>query len=367
MSIKKNNISKHSFFLKLALVQAKKKLGNTKENPSVGCIIVKKNNIISAGSTSFNGRPHAENNAISFAKRNINGSDIYITLEPCAHYGKTSPCVDTIIKHGIKRVYFSIKDPDIRSYNKSSILFKKKGVTVKHGINFSKINYFYRSYFKYKKEKLPFVTAKIAISKDYYTINKKRGWITNNFSRSRVHLLRSMHDCIVTSSKTIIKDNSNLTCRILGLENESPTRVILDKKLSIPVNSNVFKNTRIRHTIIFYNKFNKKKFDKLKKLGVKLFKSPLFKDGNLNLKSILYKVKVLGFSRIFLESGLKLTTNFLANNLVDDFYLFISNKKLGKNGANNIKKYIKSLLKNKKLINEKVNLKGEKLVSYKIK
>ena len=143
MSTKKNNITKHSFFLKLALIQAKKKLGNTKINPSVGCIIVKNNHVIGAGSTGTNGRPHAETNAISSTKTNIIGSDIYITLEPCSHYGKTPPCVNMIIKNGIKRVYFSIKDPDIRSYNKSYIKFKRKGIAAKQGINYSEINSFF--------------------------------------------------------------------------------------------------------------------------------------------------------------------------------------------------------------------------------
>jgi len=108
MSIKQNKQSKHSFFMKLALMQAQRNLGNTKENPAVGCVIVKNDCIISAGCTGINGRPHAEQNAITYSKNDIKNSDLYVTLEPCSHYGKTPPCVKTIIRNKIKRVFFSL-------------------------------------------------------------------------------------------------------------------------------------------------------------------------------------------------------------------------------------------------------------------
>ena len=112
--------------MRLALAQAYKNLGNTGENPSVGCVITKSNSIISLGYTHINGRPHAEQNAISSCKFNLKGSEIYVTLEPCSHYGKTPPCTKAIIKKGLKKVFFSLNDPDIRSYNKSAKLLKKK-------------------------------------------------------------------------------------------------------------------------------------------------------------------------------------------------------------------------------------------------
>ena len=102
-------------------MQAQRNLGNTKENPAVGCVIVKNDCIISAGCTGINGRPHAEQNAITYSKNDIKNSDLYVTLEPCSHYGKTPPCVKTIIRNKIKRVFFSLKDPDRRSYNKCTL------------------------------------------------------------------------------------------------------------------------------------------------------------------------------------------------------------------------------------------------------
>jgi len=126
MFIKQNKYSKHSFFMKLALMQAQRNLGNTKENPAVGCVIAKNDCIISAGYTGTNGRPHAEHNAITYSKNNIKNSDLYVTLEPCSHYGKTPPCIKKIIKRKIKRVFFSLKDPDPRSNSTFTTSFSFK-------------------------------------------------------------------------------------------------------------------------------------------------------------------------------------------------------------------------------------------------
>ena len=354
--------------MRLALHQARKVEGCTKTNPAVGCIITKNNHVISAGSTSINGRPHAEQNAINFSKTNLKNSQIYVTLEPCSHYGKTPPCVKSIIKNKIKKVYFSIRDPDSRSFDKSSKILRNSGIIVNKGLLNNEIKFFYRSYLNFKKKFLPFVTYKLAISKDFYTINKEKDkWITNEFSRGRVHLMRSNHDCIMTSSSTIINDNPRLTCRIDGLINKSPSRIILDNNLKIPVDSKIVKEANNYNTIIFHNKINKKKIRLLKKVKVKIFKIPLDNNGDLDLKKSLIKAKKLGFSRIFVESGIKLATSFLEKNLIDDFKLFISSKNLGKSGEANIKKYFRYFLKNKKNIIEKVNLFGDKLISYKLK
>ena len=117
MSTNHNKYQKISYFMRLALQQATKSLGNTKKNPAVGCVIVKNNHLISAGCTSIGGRPHAEQNAINFSEINPQNSELYVTLEPCSHYGKTPPCVKSIIESKIKKVFFSIKDPDPRSFN----------------------------------------------------------------------------------------------------------------------------------------------------------------------------------------------------------------------------------------------------------
>jgi diaminohydroxyphosphoribosylaminopyrimidine deaminase/5-amino-6-(5-phosphoribosylamino)uracil reductase len=355
-----------NFFMDLALMHAEKNLGNTKSNPSVGCVVVKNNCVISAGNTGINGTPHAEFAALTNS-RNIENSNLYVTLEPCSHFGKTPPCVNKIIKRKIKKVFFSIYDPDFRSFNKSKNLLKRKGIKVNTGLNINKVRDFYRSYFSYKEKKTPFVTLKLAITKDFKTINRKKKWITNIYSRSRVHLMRSMHDCIITSSQTIIKDNPLLNCRIEGLENSSPYIGILDKNLIIPLNSRIINHYKNNKVIIFYNKNDDKKIKLLKKKKIKLIKISLNANNQLNLKNILEKIYNRGLSRVFLECGVRLASSFLRENLVNDFKIFISKYKIGESGSGTIKKYFKTFLKDKKSSLEKVNLYGEKLISYKIK
>jgi len=366
MSINQNNYSKHLFFMNLALMQANKNLGNTKTNPSVGCVIVKNGCVINGGCTGINGRPHAESFALSKSESFNKKSDLYVTLEPCSHYGKTPPCVKKIIKNRINKVYFSLEDPDLRSYGKSTKILKKNKISVEKGILNSKLKKFYKSYLNYKKKSLPFVSAKIAVSKDFYTINKRNKWITNSYSRARVHLMRAKHDCILTSINTIISDNSLLTCRIPGLEKKSPTRVILDRNLRIPVKSKIIKTSKKIKTLIVYSSGNRKKIHMLKKSKVVLIKMKNNVNKNFDLKEVLLKLRLLGFSRIFLESGLKLMTSFLNEKLVNDFYLFISRENLKTKGKSSFKSN-KRYFTNKKNTIIKANLFGDKLIYYKFK
>ena len=367
MFIRQNNLSKHNFFMSLALMQAQKNIGRTKTNPSVGCVIVKNEKLISVASTGVNGTPHAESNAISSSNENVKGSDLYVTLEPCAHYGKTPPCTSKIIKSGIKRVFFSMIDPDIRSYKKSLKIFKNKNIIVKKNINLFKIKNFYKSYTNFKTNKLPYVAAKLAVSKDSYTVNKTSRWITNKSSRGRVHLMRSTHDVILTTSKTVIADNPSYNCRIEGLDKCSPSKVIIDKDLKIPINSKIIKLGKKNKTYIFYNKSNKKKISQLKKLKIKLVKLNIDVNLNFDLKDVLSKIKSLGYSRIFIESGINLLNNFLNENLVDDLYIFKSSEKIKKFGSNNFKNSIKRFTYGKKIKIFNVNLHGDKMYLYNLK
>lgn len=359
MSTKK---SKHSYYMSLALMQAYKNLGNTKENPSVGCVIVKNNCVISTGYTKINGRPHAEHFALNKVP-NLNNSDLYVTLEPCSHYGKTSPCVKKIISRKVKRVFFSIHDPDIRSFNKSREYLKKKNIIVSKGVLSKETNDLYKSYIKNKSNLIPFVTAKIAISRDGFSVDSRNKLITNEYSRARVHLMRSKHDCIVTSGKTIISDNSQLTCRINGLQHKSPARIVLDKNLKIPITSKLIKSSQRLRTIIFYNKSGFKKISKLKRFKLSLIKIPLNSKNSFDLKMILKKLKSMGFSRIFLESGVNLLNSFLKENLIDNLEVFKSNNLIGRYGSNKFKINFNF----KKIKVNKVNLFGERLLSYKLK
>ena len=216
----------HNNFLKLAFNIAKVNLGKTGINPSVGCVVVKNNSVISSACTSINGRPHAEFNALK-SQKNFKNSDLYVTLEPCTHYGVTPPCTNIIAKKGVKRVFFSFDDIDTRTTKRSKKILGKKKIKVYKKFN-NNFKDFYQSYFLNQKDNTPFIDAKIAISKDYLTINKKAKWITNSLSRKRTHLIRSEYDAIISTSKSINKDNSLLNCRLAGFNSNKPDLIIID-------------------------------------------------------------------------------------------------------------------------------------------
>ncbi len=352
-------------FMNLAFEKAYKHLGATKENPSVGCVVVKKGSVISSGSTSINGRPHAETNALK-EKKNYQGSTMYVTLEPCSHFGKTPPCINTIAKKGVSKVCYSILDPDIRSKNKAKSIFNKKKIKVKVGLLKNKGYNFYKSYILSKNNKsLPLIDAKIAISKDYFSVNKKKKWITNDLSRTKVHLIRSRYDCILSTYKSINKDNSLLNCRINGLNVLSPSRIIIDKNLKLKKNLNIYKSTKKIKTYIVTSSNNQIKKNFFKSKNINLIKMDNNRE-KFSYREILLKLKKKGFSRILCESGFYTTNGFLRNNLVHNLYVFKSNKTLNKNGRNSYKNLLSILrIKDKKKI--KVNLSGDEMYKLKIK
>tara|TARA_Y100000590_G_scaffold466554_1_gene642394 strand:+ start:1469 stop:2524 length:1056 start_codon:yes stop_codon:yes gene_type:complete len=351
--------------MKLAFQKAYSHLGSTKENPSVGCVVVKNGSVISSGSTSVNGRPHAEINALK-GKKNFFGSTMYVTLEPCSHYGKSPPCVNTIIKKGIAKVCYSVLDTDSRTENKAKSILQKKKIKVKIGLLKNEGKNFYKSYFLSKKNKsLPYIDGKIAISKDYFSINKKGKWITNDFSRSKVHLIRSKYDCILSSYKSVNKDNSKLDCRIKGLEHLSPSRAIIDRDLKLKKTLNLYNSTKKIKTYIITSKNNKKKENFFKSKNIVIIK---IKDKKklFSFKNILFSLKQKGYSRILCEAGLYTTNAFLKNNLFYNLYVFKSFKKLNKNGRNSYKNLLSKLkLKDKKKID--VKLFGDELYKLRIK
>ena len=245
----------HNFFSNLAFNIAESNVGKTNKNPSVGCVIVKNNSVISSGVTSIKGRPHAEYNALN---KNINFRDayMYVTLEPCTHYGITPPCTNLIKKKRVKKVYYCFEDPDIRTYKKAKIVLNNRIKKIKKIDDRNKD--FYKSYFFNKKYKLPFIDAKIAISKDFSTISKKNKWITNSRSRKVSHLIRSKYDCIISTSASINKDNSLLNCRIKGLNNFKPDLVIIDRKLRLKKNLALYSLAKKRKTYLLTTSNNSK-------------------------------------------------------------------------------------------------------------
>ena len=339
----------HKFFLNLAFQIAEKNLGQTGLNPSVGSIVVKNKSVISSGVTSINGRPHAEFNALNKVK-NSAGATLYTSLEPCIHKGKTPPCTNIIIKKKIKNVFFGLEDVDLRTFKKAKKILNKKGIETKL-IKSKKYNNFYRSYLLNKKFKIPFISAKIATSKDYFTINKKKKWITNIFSRKITHLIRSKHDGIISTSKSINYDNSLLNCRIEGFNKYKPDLFIIDLNLKLKKNLLLNKILKKRKTYIITYKTNSKKVQIYKKKGYKIiFVNSLINKNDFNL--LYKKIYKLGYSRILIEAGLSFLNTLIKNRLINDLYIFKTNYNLSKKGKNNATlKFLKDISSKPMLIN----------------
>ena len=336
--------------MRIAINLAKTRKGLTGDNPSVGCVIVKNDKIISLGVTGINGRPHAELNAINNSDKDLQDSQMYVSLEPCNHYGKTPPCTNSIIKSGIKKLYFSINDIDNKVKGKSFQILKKENIIVKKGLLNNEARDLYDSYIINRKYKLPFVTGKIAISKNKLIYSKGTKRITDKVSDKLTHYLRFKNDGIMITNKTLNIDNPKLNCRLIGYEKFSPKRIILDKNLEIKLNSYIYRSTKKNNTFIFYNNANKSKIKILKKKGVNLIKQKLVNKKYFDLKLVLKKLYKLGFRSVLVEGGDKITKNFLNKRLIDQFYLFKSPKNLTKS-----KKYLK--FTSSEILNNKYNYK----------
>ena len=331
MSTKKDKFSLiDKDYMRLAINLARARKGLTGDNPSVGCVIVKNNEILSIGQTGYNGRPHAETNAIKNSYQNLKDSKMYVTLEPCNHYGKTPPCTKKIISSGIREVIYSMNDIDRKVKGKSFDVLRKKNIKVRRGLLKDEVKDLYDSYFINRKKKLPYVIAKIAVSKNNLIYSKGNVKITSQLSDKITHYLRYKNDSILISSNTLNKDNPKLDCRLKGYEKFSPKRIILDKNLDIKLNTYIFKSVNKNNTIIFHNSFNLSKINILKKKGIILIRLKL-KKKFFDLKTIFKKLYNLGIRNLLIEGGDKITKSLIKNRLVDQFYLFKSLTNLPRN------------------------------------
>ncbi len=365
MSSKKDNLKKlDKYFMSIAMNLAKERTGLTGLNPSVGCVIVKDNKILSFGQTGFKGRPHAETVAINKCKKNeLCGSSIYVTMEPCTHYGKTPPCTNQIVKSKIKRVIYSSIDVDKRTSNKAYSILTSKKIIVNKGLLKDESKKIYKNYFNQKNNKKPFVAAKIACSSDFYISSSKK-FITNQHSRNVSHILRYNFDSILVSSKTANDDNSKLSCRINGLEKYSPKRLIVDKNLKINKKSPLITDKNKKNTIIFHSTKDKKKLRYFKLRGIRLIYTDLDSKNNIDLKKVFSKAYNIGIGSIIIEGGKILTKSVLKEKLVNEFYLFKSKKKLRGLGKNNVSSFknIFNFFKRKEII--ETFLDGDKIIRY---
>ncbi len=361
MSLKVNKSDKK--YMNLAISLAEERVGLTGTNPSVGCVIVKKNEIISVGQTGIGGVPHAEYNAIKNSSQNVKDSTLYVTLEPCSHYGKTPPCTNIIIKSKIKKVIYSLNDIDPRSSNKSKDIFKKNNILCKNILLKRKALDLYKSYIYLKKNNLPFITGKIACTKDYF-INTSLKYISNQHSLSFSHILRYKNQGILITYKTANLDNPKLNCRLNGLESFSPSRIIIDKNLKIKKNLYLVKTAKKIKTYIFYNKKNYK-FDYLKNKGIKLIYCPIV-NNRLDIFYLLKKIRKLKIDYLLVEGGKILTFEFLRHKLFNNFYLIRSDQYSTIKKKNNIHDVLRLIKKNNfnKSNYIKTYVAGDKIIEY---
>ncbi len=331
MSTKKDKFShKDQLYMKIALDLAKSREGLTGTNPSVGCIIVKNDRIISIGQTSINGRPHAELNAIRNCPENLRNSTMYVTLEPCSHQGLTPPCTNAIINSKISKVIYSVLDIDRRVKGKTFRILKLNKINAQQGLLKNEVNQFYEPYFFNKKQKLPYVSGKIAITKNNLIYSKGKKKFTNSRSNKFTHLLRLKNDSILTTYKTLNTDNPKLNCRLKGMENFSPKRIVLDNQLKTNTKSYLFKTANQKNTIIFYNEAKKSKILEFRKKKITLIKSKLDKKKKFDMLKIFKELYNLGCRSILVEGGNILTKNFLDKKLFNKFYLYKSPKNFSK-------------------------------------
>ena len=326
-----NNFLKN-FFMKQAFLEAFRAKGKTGKNPNVGCVLVKNNLIIARARTSPGGRPHAEENLISqLPKKELKDSSLFVTLEPCAHKGKNGiSCAELISISGIKEVFISTLDPDLRTSGRGIEILRNSKINVHPDFLVSEGNDLNIGYFTNYLQNRPFVTIKIAISLDGKIAlkNKNSKWITNELSRSFGHMLRAQSDAILTTHSTIIEDDSKLTCRLNGLEKYSPLKIIVDRALKLNSNYAIFKNSKRENLIIYHNTNIESKIKKYSKNA-----DLVYINSNKNfLKLILKDLADRKIKNLLIESGSKFCTEMIKANLVDQIAFFRSDKIIGNDG-----------------------------------
>jgi diaminohydroxyphosphoribosylaminopyrimidine deaminase/5-amino-6-(5-phosphoribosylamino)uracil reductase len=327
-------VDKDIYFMNEVIKLAKTGVGKTGYNPSVGCLIVRNDQIISKARTKNGGRPHAEHIAISKANsKELIGSTIYISLEPCCiNKADKISCIEKIITSKISRVVIGTIDPNPEINGKSIEILKKHNIKTKIGILNDKCEELILGFKKRIISSLPYITLKLATSLDgkIALFNKKSKWITSEKLRYSSHKLRAKNEAILTGIGTVIADDPLLTCRLNNKNHANPIRIIIDTNLKIPQNSKILKTAKKIQTIIFTNK---KSIDSYH--GANVIYINKTKDG-LNLKEILHHITNLGINNLLIEAGQKISTSFIKENLVDQIVLYQSKKIIGGDGIDAI-------------------------------
>ena len=337
-------------YIKRCIELAKNGLGTTYPNPLVGCVIVFENTIIGEGWHKKSGASHAEVIAIESVqnKELLSSSTLYVSLEPCSHFGKTPPCADLILKYKIPNVVIGTVDPNSKVAGKGIQKLKDSGVNVTFGILEKEGNELNKRFFTFHRKNRPYIILKWAESADGFISPKNKTeqkpvWISNEYSRQLVHKWRSEEQAILVGTQTIIDDNPSLTVR--DWVGKNPIRVVIDKENAIDLSSNVFDNKA--KTIVFSNKEVTSNSDKIQTIKIDF-------DTN-STQEIVKKLYNNNIQSIIIEGGRKTLQSFIDTNLWDEARVFI--------GEINLKEGTKAPELNRK-INLKVVLKKDTLLLY---
>lgn len=357
-------------YMRMAIELAKKGAGAVNSNPMVGAVVVKNGEVIGRGYHKFFGGPHAEVYALEEAGEKAEGATIYVTLEPCSHYGKTPPCAKKIIDMGIKKCFIGSSDPNPKVAGKGVAMLKEAGIEVVENVLKEECDKVNQVFFKYIKTKIPYLFVKCGITLDgkIALSNGISKWITNSIAREKVQYYRNKFMGIMVGINTVLTDNPSLTARIENGVN--PFRIIVDPNLQIDENCKVVKNNEDEKTMIITSQKNLFTEDtenteiqiKQKRLSEENKVKFIFIDGEkFSFKEMLEEIGKTGIDSILLEGGETLISLAFEENVIDGGEIFIANKILGDSRA---KPFISGFVREKmeeavQLTNVRNNIYGE--------
>lgn len=316
-------------YMRLAMQLAGNAIGRTSPNPLVGAVIVKDNRVVGCGWHRKAGTPHAEVHALNQAGELAQGADVYVTLEPCAHYGKTPPCAKALVEAKVKNVYGGLLDVNPKVAGKGFKILEDAGIHVEYGFLQDELRKQNEVFFKWIEHKKPFIVLKAAMTLDgkIATATGQSKWITNETSRAYGYKLRDIYDGIMVGINTVIEDNPMLTVRVDGGKN--PIRIVVDSSLKIDINANVVQDKSAKTIIATTDKANKDKILKLQAQDVDVIVVDKDKNDKVDIEKLLDILGQQNICSILVEGGATLSGSFVAKKLVDKVYFFIAPKIIG--------------------------------------
>jgi diaminohydroxyphosphoribosylaminopyrimidine deaminase / 5-amino-6-(5-phosphoribosylamino)uracil reductase len=322
------------FFMRIALEEAAKGLGRTSPNPSVGAVLVKGGRILARGYTQPAGQAHAEVMALAAAGPRARGADLYTTLEPCNHYGRTPPCTLAILEAGVRRVITASADPNPLVNGKGVARLRRAGVEVLTGVLKDEADRLNRSFFKAIRTRRPYVTLKAAVTLDgkLATATGDSRWVTGAPAREWVHRLRDRVDVILVGSNTVRLDDPKLTTRLPGGRGKDPVRVVVDSRLSLKPTQTVFTQRSSAKTVLATLEDPAgRKARRFTEQGVEVWQMRE-KRGRVDLKALLTRIAAEGLNHVLVEGGAEMYGSFLRERLADELALFLAPKLIGSRG-----------------------------------